>query len=198
MRTTILFFLLFAGTAIGTAQETSPAEFHYRSLSPTQSQADVQQRARNRILVNETLGERPSFPIGTLDPGAIPKVLRETPPLMNVSLSEQGKADIREAKNGDHQAANPNHIRSGDWGNTGLLLYATVITGLLVYALSVAFDYRQRWVQALTTQNSRLAQSFDAIAEGLGPDVYSSEIPFRPEETELLYGGVKFGNGLDN
>ena len=63
----------------------------------------------------------------------------------------------------------------------GVLVFATVVTTLgLIYMAFVAFDYRQRWMQSLTTQNDRyiVGGTFDI-------------------DTENTYGGaVSFSDGF--
>ena len=65
----------------------------------------------------------------------------------------------------------------------GMLLVATIITtiGLVIMAF-VAYDYRQRWMQSMTTQNDRyLGGGFDMEFE----DTYSSSV-----------GSVSFSEGF--
>lgn len=54
----------------------------------------------------------------------------------------------------------------------GTLLFATAVTTIgLIYMVFVAYDYRQRWMQSLTTQNERFTGgSFD----GEYDDVYGT------------------------
>ena len=58
----------------------------------------------------------------------------------------------------------------------GVLLFATVITTMgLVYMAFVAYDYRQRWLHSMTTQNDRyLGGAFDMEME----DGYGSSVSF--------------------
>ena len=86
-----------------------------------------------------------------------------------------------------------------DWNErlvgTWVMLYAVVATSLFVYFFVVACEYRQRWVTSLTAQNNRLAQSIDAITDGLTPEAaYTAAEPaFALGEADALFGSVRFG-----
>ena len=59
---------------------------------------------------------------------------------------------------------------SGDPLGNGVLLFATVITTMgLVYMAFVAYDYRQRWLHSMTTQNDRYlgGGAFDMEVENM-------------------------------
>ena len=94
-----------------------------------------------------TFDERPPPPEGTIDdPSVIPDKL----------TGEPKSAETEET------TVTPGGAPKTAQLTNGVLLLVTVCAlALLFYAIVIAWDYRQRWMQALTTQNSRLASAFD-------------------------------------
>jgi hypothetical protein len=108
--------------------------------------------------LDEAMSVRPPLPQGPPDdPSVIAEQLTAPTPLVettsNIQGNDQGTNELK-----TQQAAN------------GVLLTVTVCTlGLLFYCIAIAVDYRQRWMQSLASQNSRLTPTFDdAVLSGFG------------------------------
>ncbi len=120
--------------------------------------------------LDEAMSTKPPLPQGLIgDPSAIPDKLVESPNTAGESLIP---LDPVKQSNADPAAA---ELKTKQLTN-GVLLLVTVITlGLLVYSITIAWDYRQRWMQTLTTQNNSFTPTFDDPALG-GLSCYSHEV----------------------
>ena len=105
-------------------------------------------RGQSSVSLNH-FNERPSPPEGPIDD---PSVISEK------LMGEPKTADAEEVTTAP---AASGQTKTAQLANGMLLLVTVCALGLLVYAIAIAWDYRQRWMQALTTQNSRLASAFD-------------------------------------
>lgn len=111
----------------------------------------------------DVLSERPPHPQGTVDAEVL------DPKLLDDKLSETDSQEIQKILDGqetqpakdavvkEETASEDTESKSKQWANAVLLVVTIVTVMMLVYAVVIAYDYRQRWVQALMTQNSKLA-----------------------------------------
>jgi hypothetical protein len=80
-------------------------------------------------------------------------------------------------KKPDSLGASASGTKTADPAGYALLIFASAITTIgLIYMIFVAYDYRQRWVQSLTTQNDRYlgVGTFDTEME----NTYNGSVPF--------------------
>lgn len=156
---------------------------------------------------DDTLGTPPDPPTGNLvSPGSIPDPIRGS-----ITDPDQGSASsiIRNPSDGlspdkskDGSRARAASADDPPWNST-VLFYAIVTTCLCaacMYSFYLAYEYRQRWIEALTAQNNRLSQSFDALTEGMVTDLYlpdtfsAGSVPDSGYGiSDASYGGVRFG-----
>jgi len=96
------------------------------------------------------LNERPSPPEGLIDDPSV------------ISEKLTGELTVAETEETMPTSTTTGDPTKAEQLTNGVLLLVTVCAlGLLVYAIAIAWDYRQRWMQVLTAQNSRLAPAFD-------------------------------------
>lgn len=118
--------------------------------------------------VEEALSHRPPIAQGPVDPGVIPTELTknaqhvEELPLSDV-LTEENAGTEGVPSLGGVSSVKKEKPRPMDASFVnGALLVATIIsTMMLIYAVVIAFDYRQRWMQSLTLQNTRFSSVLD-------------------------------------
>jgi hypothetical protein len=108
----------------------------------------------------EILEERPAHPQGLADISTIDsKLIAENEETLEnnntpTQITENNSAAISE----ENKHKNENQAN----GVNGVLLLATIISlAMLIYAVIIAFDYHQRWMQSLTTQNRRFSSLTD-------------------------------------
>ena len=140
--------------------------FAQESLSTFRGQAPGFKSA-----LDEAMSTRPPLPQGQIgDPAAIPEPLTQ-PPTVVEPITTVEETDL--AASG---------LKAKRWTNGVLLLVTVIALGSLFYFIAIAFDYRQRWMQSLISQNNRLTPNLDdAVLGGFG---YSDDGDF--------YGGPRF------
>ncbi|MDR1142453.1 MAG: hypothetical protein LBL62_12230, partial [Planctomycetaceae bacterium] len=81
-------------------------------------------------------------------------------------------------------------------GVNGILLLATIISvAMLIYAIVIAFDYHQRWIQSLTAQNNRFSGLSDSGFSGDDMDMdadFSGNIPLYSGNSNIPAGMSSF------
>jgi len=106
--------------------------------------------------------------LGPVEAGMIDPKLTEIPPPLGLDFENPGQSPAGQPGSAGQAGAKP-----ADPLGDGVLIAVAVITTLgLVYMAFIAFDYRQRWMQLLTTQNDRYlgVGAFDMEIE----DIYGS------------------------
>ena len=100
-----------------------------------------------------------------LEPGIVPTILTPANPNLNPNTQN----------NSAHSLPVPGEVRVVDPMGYGALLVAMVCTTIgLIWMVFVAYDYRQRWMQSLTTQNDRyIGGVFDMELD----ELYSNSSP---------------------
>jgi hypothetical protein len=81
-------------------------------------------------------------------------------------------------------------------GVNGILLLATIVSvAMLIYAIVIAFDYHQRWIQSLTAQNNRFSSFPDSGFSGDDADMdadFSGNIPLYNGNSNIPAGISSF------
>ncbi|MDR0869848.1 MAG: hypothetical protein LBN39_03565 [Planctomycetaceae bacterium] len=117
-----------------------------RGQSPPSGAADV-------------LSERPPHPQGSVNMEALdPKLLdSEESRMKSEELTENEKPKTQD--NAAEKQSSPPSLSSdsSQWANAVLLVITIVSVMMLVYAVVIAYDYRQRWMQTLLAQNNHFA-----------------------------------------
>ncbi|MDR2756765.1 MAG: hypothetical protein LBC20_13765 [Planctomycetaceae bacterium] len=134
----------------------------------------------------EKLEEPLLSPRGLVDASAIdPKLYENT--AENKETSEQNKELMSTTENNStaisKEPSEENKSKNEKQNNriNGILLLVTIVSvTMLIYAVVIAFDYHQRWIQSLTTQNNRFSGISDSGFSGEEMDMdadFSGNIP---------------------
>ncbi|MDR0335474.1 MAG: hypothetical protein LBI18_00105 [Planctomycetaceae bacterium] len=136
--------------------------------------------------VEQELAEPLPTPRGLVDTSAIdPRLFGNT--AENQEISEKNNPSTSTTENNSttnsKNSSEENQTQNGKQTNrvNGILLLATIISiAMLIYAVVIAFDYHQRWIQSLTAQNNRFSGSSDSgfVGDDLDMDAdFSENIP---------------------
>ncbi len=109
--------------------------------------------------VEEALSEPPAYPEGPVDAGEIDPKLLDSEAV--VPPSDIG--DPSTAKDAPKTPAAQSAKNQEQWVSGALLLTTIIATMVACYAVILAFEFRQRWMQTVTEQNSRFAQGLDDV-----------------------------------
>jgi hypothetical protein len=121
--------------------------------------------------LEELLKTPPQHPQGLVETGLVDEKLVDEPQVAIPTLEDPV---VEAAKTVPPVAA----ARADQWAY-GVLLIATVVTTIgLIYTTFIAYDYRQRWTQALTTQNARFSGTLDETEDLYGTMSYSESFGF--------------------
>jgi hypothetical protein len=149
--------------------------------------------------IETVLNEPPLFPKGLADASAIdPKLIddtagnKETPEKNNLSTSIAEHGSTAVVKHPAEQREFKNKKQTN--GVNGILLLATIISvAMLIYAIVIAFDYHQRWIQSLTAQNNRFSGLSDSGFSGDDMDMdadFSGNIPLYSGNSNISAGSA--------
>ncbi|MDR2115302.1 MAG: hypothetical protein LBP87_02865 [Planctomycetaceae bacterium] len=151
--------------------------------------------------VDKALNEPLPFPKGQVDASAIdPKLYENTAestaenkemPDTNESTSATENNSTVISKEISEKNKSKNEKQAN--GINGILLLVTIVSvAMLIYAIVIAFDYHQRWIQSLTTQNNRFSGLSDSVFSGDEMDAdFSGNIP-------LYHGNSNIPTGLSH
>ncbi len=138
-------------------------------------------QAISRNPVEEAMSEMLPYPEGPVDAGeidskllesatAVPPINPVTPPV-NKDDSKQTPQDGADAGAGKEQ-----------WVSGALLLTTIIATMVACYAVVLAFEFRQRWMQTVTEQNSRFSMGIDDDFEAI-PGLFEPDFHFEGSRT---------------
>jgi hypothetical protein len=138
--------------------------------------------------VDDVLKEPAPFPKGTVDRAIIDPKLFENPASDTLSGNDISAAAGINATTVTSKAEEKQESKKDKWANGSLLLVTIVSIMMLIYAVVMALDYRQRWMQSLLAQNNRFIGAFEDET-GLGLS----------EDSELYGGGgsLQYNTGSD-
>ena len=142
---------------------------------PLQFESEIIRGQTNSVeTLAEFLGSQLPLPAGAVEEGVVDQKL-----LGDTDSPESGADPYAEGlgNKSDQEKTAGQGIRSADPLGYTMLLTAMAITTIgLVYMAFVAYDYRQRWMQSLVTQNDRYlgGGAFDLEME----DTYSGSLSF--------------------
>ncbi|MDR2440134.1 MAG: PT domain-containing protein [Planctomycetaceae bacterium] len=156
--------------------------------TPPVSQTVLGQSSSFASDLEKALDEPLPSPKGLVDVSVIdPKLFESAAEHENKKTPEQNTASTPTTENNStvisKEPSEENKLKNEKQVNgiNGILLLVTIVSvTMLIYAVVIAFDYHQRWIQSLTTQNNRFAGISDSGFSGNEMDMdadFSGNIP---------------------
>jgi hypothetical protein len=155
--------------------------------------------------VDRAFNEPLPSPKGLADASAIDPKLYENPADNNAGLETPEPLDPSTLTAENNSTVIPKEptqeskLNNGKQANgvNGVLLLVTIVSvSMLIYAVVIAFDYHQRWIQSLTTQNNRFSALPDMPDTGFSGDDtdmdadFSGNIPLYNNSNSGLPAGL--------
>ena len=137
----------------------------------------------------EALAEPPGYPEGPVDMNEI------DPKLVDPAVIIPPPIDLIDGvshKNPMKPAPSKTVAGKDQWVSGALLLTTIIATMVACYAIILAFEFRQRWMQTVTEQNNRFSMPFDGGT--LSGSVYLDDLDAYGGSS--LYGSSSEGAGL--